>query len=301
MTMRKLTCSQYRVVFFFAISFVGAWLHGAETFSGEPYEMHFRDAEVSAALHVISSKTGLNFVMAANQRPRITGDFSDRWDAIISRIVASNKLTYRVADTFLLVGRNGEQLMDPRLALVQAPKDELPMALNVVNASLKDVVTILVEKLLAMKLDLHGLPLRGYVTVQAADVSPRKLLQLLLAANGYEFEEHGNVIRLGLLSGFDLPVKPERTPELQCQSTECDDISSIALRGTVTPKKEGSKTTALLEFPDDHFSEVESGAAIGKRAHTVEVKPRQVSITNGRSNPSTAVIFRIEGIPGARP
>ena len=296
--MRRLSlCLSPVVVFVLAFSLAGLSLHAEETYVGEPYEMHFRDAEISAALHFICSEAGLNLVMAANHRPRIAGDFDDHWDAVITRVLETNGLSYRIADTFLLVGHRGEPLLDPKLEVIHESPAERPVSLNVWNASLQDVVRFLVDKTLAhSKLDPNGPPLRGYITVQAVDVWPRQLLQLVLAANGYGFEDHSGVIKLLLLPGFELPATPDKTTQPQCESSDCDDVSNIALRGTLTPKKEGSSSVALVEFADDHYREVREGTMIGKRARIVGVKPDQVIVTDGRTGVTTDVTLRIEGV-----
>ena len=201
------------MAFVLAFSLAGLSLHADETYAGEPYEVHFRDAEISAALHFISTEAQFNLIMAANHRPRITGDFDDRWDAVLARILETNGLSYRVTDKiFLAIGHRGEPLLDPKFEVIHGSSTEPAVSLNVFNATLKDVVRLLVEEILApLKLDLHVPPLRGYVTVQAVDVSPRTLLQLVLAANGYGFVETGGVIKILLLPGFELPTTPEAT------------------------------------------------------------------------------------------
>jgi hypothetical protein len=167
----------------------GLSLHAGEKYTGEQVEVHFRDAEISAALHFISAAAGLNFIMVPNHR-RITGDFSDKWDAVLEKILETNGLTWRIESNCMLAGRRGEPLMDPKLDVIAGSPAEPPVAMNVFNAKLTDVVTSLSENqgLGPAKLDPEGPPLRGYVTVQVSDLSPRKLLQLVLAANGYGLE-----------------------------------------------------------------------------------------------------------------
>jgi TPR repeat protein len=284
--MHRLSRGPRFVAFVLTFSLAGLSLH-AEEYSGEPYEIHWRDAQVSAALHLIATESGLNLVMAPMPGLHITGDFSDPWDAVVATILEKYGLTYRIADTFFIVGRRGEPLMDPKLEPIQWPATEEPISLNVSNARLEDVVRVLVVNTLApSKLDPQGQPLRGSITVQAAAVSPRKLLQLMLAANGYGFEEKGGLIRFPALPGFDRPATSEETV-----SPLSDDISRMIVRGTLTPKKSGSSGLALLEA-GGRYREVREGTKIGD-SDVIEVKPDHIVIAEERGGARSDVTLRI--------
>jgi hypothetical protein len=272
--------------------------HAEGNFTGEPYEIHLRDADLGAVLHMICTQTGLNLVMASNQatRKRISGDFTDRWDATLEGILKKNGLTYRVTDKiYFLVGRSGEALLDPALESIAKLPVENPISLNVTNASLSDVVTILVNEVLApAKLDLDGLPLRGYVTVEALEVPAKKLLQLVLATNGYGLEEHDGGLKLNLLPGFELPERPEEGRERKCDRFACTDLSNIRLRGTISGSAEGATPMALFEFADGEYLLANTGRTLGPTARVGEVTPYRVNIRDGGASVKTEVIFRMD-------
>jgi len=269
-------------------------LHSSGTgrYTGEPIDLHLRDAGLRGVFSMLAQATGLNIVMDSRARARVTGDFSGPWDEVLDTIVKSNGLTYKIQELTVVVGPKDSPLMDPDL--LKSASDDEPISLTVEDASLNDIVETFAQ--MGVKIENRKAPRQGSVTVYVLDVPLRKVLRMVLASTGYTSTEHGGVITIQPLPALDRFAASATPATRPCWTPGCEDIADAKLRGTLTPQKSGAKSIALFEFTSDRYTISKAGTNLGKNARVVDTAAGRVTVTDLRTEAHAPMTFVIETI-----